>query len=337
MKIVLDIGKLVEDGELTPEQAEHLKKLAARETGSLGINILLSFGVVAIAGGVLALAPSVTNTLILGAVLVVSGLGLKHYRQKHWGLLGSACVMVGALTVSGGLIVLWDGNVAAFLLAALILTVLGAVARSGLLIALAPLALAAVLGSSTGYVHASYLLIIREATVTIGVFALLALATFYLSKRLSADYERLALIYSRVSLILVNFGFWVGSLWGDYPGMSWMRGEIYEDPDTFWKSEQQWRESALFIPDAMFAVLWAIALVAVGAWGARRNRRFVVNTAAVFGSIHFYTKWFEYLGATPATVIFGGVVAVGVALGLWKYNRLAIQLPSALHKAPPSA
>ncbi len=28
MKIVLDITKLVEDGELTPEQAEKLKKLA---------------------------------------------------------------------------------------------------------------------------------------------------------------------------------------------------------------------------------------------------------------------------------------------------------------------
>ena len=33
MKIVLDITKLVEDGELTPEQAEKLKNLAAKETG----------------------------------------------------------------------------------------------------------------------------------------------------------------------------------------------------------------------------------------------------------------------------------------------------------------
>ena len=87
-----------------------------------------------------------------------------------------------------------------------------------------------------------------------------------------------------------------------------------------------WRESAFFVSDAVFAGLWALALIAVGAWGVKRNRRFVVNTAAVFASIHFYTQWFEYLGATPVTVILSGVVVVGIALGLWKYNRLAASI-----------
>ena len=100
MKIVLDITKLVEDGELSPEQAEKLKNLAARETGALGINILLSLGVVAIAGGFLALAPSAATMLVLGVALVASGLALKQYWQEHWGLLGTANLMVGALTAS---------------------------------------------------------------------------------------------------------------------------------------------------------------------------------------------------------------------------------------------
>ena len=329
MKIILDITKLVEDGELTPEQAEKLKKLAAKETGSLGINVLLSLGVIAIAGGFLALEPSVATALVLGAALVASGLALKQYKPVQWGLLGTANVMVGALTVSGGLIILWDGSVGAFALVALILLILGVFARSGLLIGVSPFVLAAVIGASTGYMHASYMLVIREATVTIGVFALLAWGVFYLSKRLPAAYERLALIYSRVSLILVNFGFWVGSLWGDYPGESWIHSQIYENPGTFWDSYQQleaWRESAFFVSDAVFAGLWALALIAVGAWGVKSNRRFVVNTAAVFASIHFYTQWFEYLGATPVTVILSGVVAVGIALGLWKYNRLAASI-----------
>ncbi len=95
MKIVLDITKLVEDGELTPEQAEKLKNLAAKETGSLGINILLSLGVVAIAGGFLALEPSVATAFVLGVALVASGLALKHYQQEQWGLLGTASLMVG--------------------------------------------------------------------------------------------------------------------------------------------------------------------------------------------------------------------------------------------------
>ena len=88
-----------------------------------------------------------------------------------------------------------------------------------------------------------------------------------------------------------------------------------------------WRESALFISDVVFAGLWALALIAVGAWGVKRNRRFVVTTSAVFGSILLYTQWFERLGATPLTVIFGGIVAVGIALGLGKYNRLAAPIP----------
>ena len=48
MKIILDITKLVESGQITSELAEKLKKLSAKETGSLGINILIVFGVVAI-------------------------------------------------------------------------------------------------------------------------------------------------------------------------------------------------------------------------------------------------------------------------------------------------
>jgi len=27
--------------------------------------------------------------------------------------------------------------------------------------------------------------------------------------------------------VLVNFGFWIGSLWGDYPGEAWAQGEDY--------------------------------------------------------------------------------------------------------------
>ncbi len=330
MKIALDITKLVEDGELTPEQAEKLKKLAAKETGSLGINILLSFGVVAIAAGFLSLELSVATALVLGVALVAFGLALKQYWQDQWGFLGTANIMVGALIVSGSLIVLWDGSVGAFALVALIVLALGILARSGLLIGVSPLVLASVLGSSTGYLHASYMLVVREATITITVFALLAWGTFLLSKRLPAAYERLALIYSRMSLVLVNLGFWVGSLWGDYPGESWVHEQVYEDPATFRESYPQlaaWRESAVFIPDVMFAFLWALALIAVAAWGVKRDRRFVVNTAAVFGSIHLYTQWFEHFGATPGTVIFGGIVTVGIALGLRKYNRLVTPRP----------
>ena len=51
------------------------------------------------------------------------------------------------------------------------------------------------------------------------------------------------------------------------------------------------------------------------------NRRWVVNVAAVFGAIHFYTQWFERLGATPLSVLLGGLLMLGFALGLWAFNR----------------
>ena len=65
---------------------------------------------------------------------------------------------------------------------------------------------------------------------------------------------------------------------------------------------------------------WAVGLIAVGCWAAKTNRRFVVNTAATFGAIHFYTQWFERLGAEPLTILLAGVLVVAVAVGLWRYN-----------------
>src|SRR4029077_17469949 len=133
----------------------------------------------------------------------------------RWSLVGAANVVVGGLMLSGGGIGLGDGSFAGFAVAVIVLVGLALVARNGLLMALAPLALAALLGSSTGYVHASYMLVVSEPTITIIVFAVLSLVAYLVSRRVEPAYERLATVFARVSLILVNFGFWIGSLWGD--------------------------------------------------------------------------------------------------------------------------
>jgi hypothetical protein len=57
IKIVLDITRLVEEGKLTVEEAERLQALARRDTGSLAINVLMSFGAVAVAAGIIASNP----------------------------------------------------------------------------------------------------------------------------------------------------------------------------------------------------------------------------------------------------------------------------------------
>ena len=75
-----------------------------------------------------------------------------------------------------------------------------------------------------------------------------------------------------------------------------------------------------FTLTVMFALLWAAALLATAIWSWKVNRRWVLNTVVVFGGIHFYTQWFEHLGATPATVLFAGLLALGFALGLKTVN-----------------
>jgi hypothetical protein len=71
----------------------------------------------------------------------------------------------------------------------------------------------------------------------------------------------------------------------------------------------------------VFGIGWALALVAVGIWGAKANRRWVVNIAAIFAAIHFYTQWFERLGANALSVLLGGLLMLAIAIALWSFNK----------------
>jgi iron complex transport system permease protein len=125
----------------------------------------------------------------------------------------------------------------------------------------------------------------------------------------------LAITAARMSLFLVNLGFWIGSLWGDRL-MLLRRLNPDQVPAGGWRQ-------AVVIPDYVFTIAWALALLAVGVWGARENRRWVVNIAAVFGGIHFYTQWFNVLGANAVSVLGGGVLILAIAMALYKYNKAA--------------
>jgi hypothetical protein len=75
------------------------------------------------------------------------------------------------------------------------------------------------------------------------------------------------------------------------------------------------------VPNHVFNIGWAIGLLAVGYWAAKDGRRFVVNTTTVFGSIHFYTQWFEKLGASPGSLLTAGLIALAILYGLREYNK----------------
>jgi iron complex transport system permease protein len=311
MKITLDISRLVEEGKLTRQEADKLSALAARDTGSLGINILIGFGVVAIAAGAVALVPTPLTAVGLGLALFAAGCAIALNRVEQWTLLGQICLVIGALMFGGGVIAYRPDSVAAmivtgaFWLAAI-------VARSSLLMALAVLAASACLGARTGYSHAMYSLAIFEPTLTVVLFSALALIAYQASKRLPAEYERLAITAARTSLLLVNFGFWIGSLWGD-PLMLLRSMNSSDAPLAFM--------TKTVIPASVFGIVWAVVLLGAGIWAVQVNRRWLVNLVAVFAGIHFYTQWFERLGATPLSVLLGGLVMLAGAFALWMFNR----------------
>jgi iron complex transport system permease protein len=303
MKIVLDLTRLVGEGKLSAAQAEELQRLAQPETSLLAINILMTLGVVAVAAGVIALLPTPATAIVLGLTLAALGLVLSLSLGPQWSLLGTATTIAAALTASGGVVWLSNGGWMGFAAAAALTMALAIAIRSALLAALTVLALAGLLGSSTGYVTAVYFMEIEEPTVTIALFGLLAWLAYQIARLAPPVFEHVALSFARMSLIMVNLGFWVGSLFGDRPGKSWLTATTLPH-----------------IPALVFVIAWALGLLAIGAWAAHVNRRFVVNVAATFGAIHFYTQWFERLGLQPLSLALAGLVVVAVAVALWRYN-----------------
>ena len=320
MKITLDISRLVETGQLTREEADKLKALAAQDTGSLGVNILIGFGVVAIAAGAVALVPTPLTAVSLGLAVFVAGCAIVLNRIQQWIVLGRICLVIGALMFGGGVVAYGDGSLISMLIVTAAFTLAAIAARSALLMALAVLAASACLGARTGYSHALYSLAIFEPTLTIVLFSALALIAYQASKRLPADYERLAITAARTSLLLINFGFWIGSLWGD--PLMLLRSMSANDASLAFMAKT-------VIPASVFSILWAMVLLGAGIWAVQVNRRWMVNLVAVFAGIHFYTQWFERLGATPLSVLVGGLVMLASAIALWMLNR-----PKAEH--PPS-
>src|SRR5690606_26196171 len=94
----------------TRDEADRLAKLGARDTGSLGVNILLGFGTVAVALGGGFLFPTAQSVVVIGAILFGIGFALILTRQTRWALFAQICVTIGALGVVGGISFLSEGN-----------------------------------------------------------------------------------------------------------------------------------------------------------------------------------------------------------------------------------
>jgi iron complex transport system permease protein len=297
MKYLLDLDRLLEEKKISAEEHQRLIRCAMQDTGSLAFNILVSFGVIAVSGASIVSVPSPITAMILGVVIGI--IGLSPLRQiEKWQLFAQICALIGSLLLCGGILWQFAGETSAWILVTILFATVGIILRHGLLIVLAVLSLSCTLGSETMYYHASYFLLIEQPTITILTFGIISILTYLGSSRLPLDYERLAIIASRTSLFLVNLGFWIGSLWGD-----------------------EFRNGT-HISEIAFTVLWAILLIGVGVWAVFANRRWALNICAIFAAIHFYTQWFEHLGAQPSTVLLAGILALLFAIGLRQLNSI---------------
>ena len=297
MKVTLDLTDLVSRGEITKDEADRLAKLGARDTGSLGSNILLGFGTVAVALGGGFLFPTAQSVIVIGAILFVIGLGLIINKLVRWALFAQICITIGALGIVGGISFLSDGNMYVNLALAAGLAGAAFAAPSALLGSLAVLQFSIALGAGTAYWHGGYFTWVEQPTLTIAVLAVMAIALTYVATRLPTAYERVALIMARTGVLIINLAFLIGSIFGDQ--------KIDWDVDT---------------ERLAYSAVWAVLLIGVGLWGVMSNRRWVVNAAAVFGAIHFYTQWFEYLGPNPFSVLGGGILLIGFGLALRWFN-----------------
>lgn len=297
MKVTLDLTDLVSRGEITKDEADRLAKLGARDTGSLGSNILLGFGTVAVALGGGFLFPTAQSVIVIGAILFVIGLGLIINKQTRWALFAQICVTIGALGIVGGVSFLSDGNIYVNLALAAGLAGAAFAAPSALLGTLAVLQFSIALGAGTAYWHGGYFTWVEQPTLTIAVLAVMAIGLTFVATRLPSVYERVALIMARTGVLVINLAFLVGSIFGD------QQFDLGTDTERL-----------------IFSASWAVLLIGVGLWGVLSNRRWVVNAAAVFGAIHFYTQWFEYLGPNPFSVLGGGILLIGFGLALRWFN-----------------
>lgn len=289
MKITLDLDALVAEGKLSIAEAERLKDYAAKDTGELGSNVLFALGATATATGIGVLLPSIETVIALGAVLFAAGFWLRVSHVERWALFAQIIMVIGALALLGGLGSLFGEQLWVRVVLTLVTAGAAIVARSGLLSALAVLALAATITLDVEQWLPTHFL-----TVAIVVLSALVLGLYLLSLRLDRVHERLAIIAMRTAILLINVAFLAGSVAGD---------------------------DLLGLSSVTFSIVWALALLAFGTWAVFANRRWVVNTVAVFGAIHFFTQWFMVLGAQPFSILCGGLLLIGIGLALARFNR----------------
>ncbi|MBN2728853.1 MAG: hypothetical protein JXR53_06475 [Bacteroidales bacterium] len=284
MKVTLDIFKLLNEGKLTQAESDKLIQLSSEDAPSLAINILVTIGILAVVGGIIAFKLIFLRSLILGILTMSVGLFFV-YDDQQWGVLGNTFILIGSLTIAASLIQNYENNMLVFIFIFIFFLIIGGLTQSSLLVVFSALSIVPIIHQGQFQGYAAAFVFNSIAILKILVYAVLGFGAYFLSSKLESKFERLAIIFARTSFVMLNFGFAMGADRGD-------------------------RFLGVYIPGGFLAFLWAVALIATGYWATRYNDRFILNTTAVFGLMLLHTQWFARLNTQPFVLLFVGVIAI---------------------------
>lgn len=317
-RITLDLDRLVKSGELSTAEAERLAGLAEPGRGlSTLIQVLYILGALGLAGGVMVLKPDPGTGTFLALLAIGFAVFAQRTGREDLSLLGTAMGICGTVGLCGSLGLQFGESLPAIVMNSIITAItlgMALLLSSRFLAALVPLALASLIGSSTAYWHASYGIIIRESLLTVLLFGAASAALFFLAGKLGAVRAAMATVAARVSWLIMNFGFWVGSLWGDFVGDHFALAD-----ESYFDEAASGRVAIFHVPDWAFIVGWAAVSVAVIVF-LHRNR-FAVNASITFLAINAYTQFFEWFGGNAFVMVTGGITLLAFAFGLYHFDR----------------
>ena len=240
---------------------------------------------------------SLKPALFLGILYAASGYSAFASHGKRFRFIFGSITVFGVATHIAGLgpfIAEWERNAdwlaLSYVGALLIATGVGLNVR--FISALSIFAFASAL-AATGYRHATYALAIREPSLTIIEFAVIALICVTLSSRLNERYARHSRMVGLLAFVWINMALWVGSLWGDVVGKYIWGPERanYSDMPSYRTALDSFIAQTIVIPNIVYVIVWAAAILSGGIWAALTDKRRVFNAAVTFGAIHFYTQW----------------------------------------------
>lgn len=278
-------------------------------------------------------AHDIAHWLLLGlgaAVALAAGAAFRmgpaalRFSTGALALMGVGLHLAGVLlytqVLDGGLV-----NPIASLYATALIVAAGMFTNVRAVTALAIVPFAQALETGTTYWHAAYVFYSPESTLTILQMSALIGACLWAIRTYPERIARHAGILSIMAAVVGSLAFLVGTLWGDYVGISFFRDSApvygdYEDYAAYQRARELYESGFFHIGEHVYSVIFAVVLLA-GAWfAASSNRRGLFNAAVTFLGIHAYTQMFESFSDEPMVYALGGLAAIPLAWGLWRLN-----------------